>query len=162
MSSQYGPLAAEIVLVVWGTQANFNGFRILASLLHGIRAVGASQTVALNRGHQLYSAGRPSRWALAHILVWVCFYSPITLSLSTFSWHWVSCNVCWCAVKKLLTHCMWVVRRYLLFMAALWNRAGHIYFHAVVGSFFFSLPNLSHRRLDVCHTSTHGVALVQI
>jgi len=26
-------------------------------------------------------------------------------------------------------------------------------------SFFFSSPNLSGRRLDVCHTSTHGVAL---
>jgi len=25
----------------------------------------------LNRGRQLYSAGRPSRWALAHILVYV-------------------------------------------------------------------------------------------
>ena len=39
------------------------------------------------------------------------------------------------------------------FMAALCNRAGHIYFHAVVSSsffffFFFSLPNLSSRRLD--------------
>ena len=29
-------------------------------------------------------------------------------------------------------------------------------------SFFLSLPNLSHPRLDVCHTSTHGVALVRI
>jgi len=28
--------------------------------------------------------------------------------------------------------------------------------------FFFSSPNLSGRRLDVCHTSTHGVALVRI
>jgi len=28
--------------------------------------------------------------------------------------------------------------------------------------FFFSSPNLSRRRLDVCHTSTHGVALVRI
>jgi len=27
---------------------------------------------------------------------------------------------------------------------------------------FFSSPNLTRRRLDVCHTSTHGVALVQI
>ena len=27
---------------------------------------------------------------------------------------------------------------------------------------FFSSPNLSRRRLDVCHTSTHGVALVRI
>jgi len=28
--------------------------------------------------------------------------------------------------------------------------------------FFFSSPNLSRHRLDVCHTSTHGVALVRI
>jgi len=28
--------------------------------------------------------------------------------------------------------------------------------------FFYSSPNLSRRRLDVCHTSTHGVALVRI
>jgi len=28
-------------------------------------------------------------------------------------------------------------------------------------SFFFSSPNLSRRRLDVCHTSTHGVTLVR-
>jgi len=53
------PLAAEIVSLVWGTPANFNGFRILAALLHS--------TAALNRGRHLYSAGRPSRWALAHI-----------------------------------------------------------------------------------------------
>jgi len=50
-----------------------------------------------------------------------------------------------------------------LFMAALCNRAGHVYFHPVVSSFFcFSSPNLSGRRLDVDHTSTHGVALVYI
>jgi len=28
--------------------------------------------------------------------------------------------------------------------------------------FFFSSPSLSRHRLDVCHTSTHGVALVRI
>jgi len=39
----FGPLAAKIGSVVWGTQANFNGFRVLASLLHGIPAVGASR-----------------------------------------------------------------------------------------------------------------------
>ena len=43
-----------------------------------------------------------------------------------------------------------------------------IYFHPVVSflllllSSFFSSPNLSGRRSDVCHTSTHGVALVRI
>jgi len=29
----FGPLAAEIVSGVWGSAANFNGFRVLASLL---------------------------------------------------------------------------------------------------------------------------------
>jgi len=41
----FGPLAAEIGLPVWGTQANFNGFRILAALLHGSQVVGVSQTL---------------------------------------------------------------------------------------------------------------------
>ena len=36
----YGLLTAEIGLVVWGTPANFNGFRVLAALLHGTPAVG--------------------------------------------------------------------------------------------------------------------------
>jgi len=65
----FGPLAAEIVSLVWGTPRNFNGFRVLAALLHGTLVVGASQTAALNRGRHLYSTGRPSRWTLAHILV---------------------------------------------------------------------------------------------
>ena len=36
---------------------------------------------ALNRGHHLYSAGRPSRWALAHILVWSAVPHVYPLSL---------------------------------------------------------------------------------
>jgi len=32
----FGPLVAEILSLVWGTPANFNGFRVLAALLHGI------------------------------------------------------------------------------------------------------------------------------
>jgi len=32
----FSPLAAETNPVVWGTPANFNGFRVLAALLHGI------------------------------------------------------------------------------------------------------------------------------
>jgi len=31
-----GPLAAEMDPVVWGTPTNFNGFCVLAALLHGI------------------------------------------------------------------------------------------------------------------------------
>ena len=51
----FGSLTAEICPVVSGTPANFNGFRILAALLHGTPAV--SQTLW------------PSHWASAHILV---------------------------------------------------------------------------------------------
>jgi len=40
----FGPLAAEIVSLVWGTRANFNRFRVLAALLHGSQAVSVSQT----------------------------------------------------------------------------------------------------------------------
>jgi len=124
----FGPLADEICPVVWGTPANFNGFRVLASLLQRRRSTEANQTLydvwplhglvdyiytfggccrvtefcqvqnslcilqvlrcpigsvtarhsssgrepnfaALSTGRHLYSAGRPSRWALAHILV---------------------------------------------------------------------------------------------
>ena len=36
-------LTAEIGLGVWGTLANFNGFRVLAALLHSILVVGVSQ-----------------------------------------------------------------------------------------------------------------------
>jgi len=68
----FGPLAAEILSLVWGTPGNFNGFRILSALLHGTLVVGVSQTAALNRGRHLYSAGRPSRWAFAHISSCVC------------------------------------------------------------------------------------------
>jgi len=63
----FGQLAAEIVSLVWDTPANFNGFRVWAALLHSTLLVGASQIAALNRGRHLYLAGRPSRWALAHI-----------------------------------------------------------------------------------------------
>jgi len=41
----FGPLAAEIVTLVWGTPAYFNGFRILAALLHGTRVVGVRQSL---------------------------------------------------------------------------------------------------------------------
>jgi len=128
----FGPLAAEIISLVWGVPANFNWFRVLASLLQRRRSTEANQTLhdvwpspaqlhyiyifggccpvtefcqvqnsvcvfqvlrspigsitarhsssghepnfaALSTGRHLYSAGRPLRWALAHILVPVFF-----------------------------------------------------------------------------------------
>jgi len=41
----FGPLTAEICSGVWDTPANFNGFRILAALLHGSQVVSVSQTL---------------------------------------------------------------------------------------------------------------------
>jgi len=66
----FGPLVAEIVLLVWGTPANFNGFSHLGSVTARHSSSGRQPNFAvLNRRRHLYSAGRPSRWALAHILV---------------------------------------------------------------------------------------------
>jgi len=36
---------AEIDWRVWGTLSYFNGYRVLATLLHGIQVVGVSQTL---------------------------------------------------------------------------------------------------------------------
>jgi len=80
----FGPLAAEIFWRVWGTPANFNRFCVLAALLQGIPVLGVSQTAALNRGRHLYLAGRPSRWALAHILVYCFFLLPFVFSYSIY------------------------------------------------------------------------------
>jgi len=43
--ANFDPLTADIGSGVWVTPANFNGFRILAALLHGTLVVGVSQTL---------------------------------------------------------------------------------------------------------------------
>jgi len=43
--ANFGLLAAEIDPVVWGTPANFNGFCVLAALLHGSQVLSISQTL---------------------------------------------------------------------------------------------------------------------
>ena len=40
-----GPLTAEICLPVWGTPANFNGFRVLASLRHRRHSTEVNRTL---------------------------------------------------------------------------------------------------------------------
>jgi len=74
----FGLLTAEICWRVWGTPADFNGFRVLVALLHSIS--GRRQTAALNRGRHLYSAGGPSRWHWPTFLVY-----PVAFFLSS-SW----------------------------------------------------------------------------
>ena len=58
--------------------------------------------------------------------------------------------------NPMLTDWLWpphVIRQAIIFLPC-----GFFY----LSSILFSSPNLSRRRLDVCHTSTHGVALVRI
>ena len=43
--ANFSVLAAEICSGLKGIPANFNGFRVLAALLHGTLVVGASQTL---------------------------------------------------------------------------------------------------------------------
>jgi len=45
----FGLLAPEIGPVVWGTPANFNGFHVLAALLHGSQVVGVIKTLRLEQ-----------------------------------------------------------------------------------------------------------------
>ena len=59
----FGPLAAEIVSLVWGTPGNFNRFRVLAALLHGTLVVGVSQTLRVEQ------RAPPRFGRAAHILV---------------------------------------------------------------------------------------------
>ena len=41
----FGPLAAEILSLVWGTPGNFNGFRVLSTLLQRRRSTEVNQTL---------------------------------------------------------------------------------------------------------------------
>jgi len=78
----FGPLAAEIGSRVWGTPANFQRFSRLGSVTTWHSSSGRQPNfAALNRRRHLYSEGRPSRWALAHIQV--LFFS----FFSVRHWH---------------------------------------------------------------------------
>ena len=76
----FGPLAAEICWRVWGTPL-FQRVSRLGSVTARQSSSGHQPNfAALNRGRHLCSAGRPSHWALAHILVSSCgffFLLPI-------------------------------------------------------------------------------------
>ena len=65
----FGPLTAEIGSGVWGTPTNFNGFASWQRYYTASTSGRQPNFAALNRGRHLCLAGRPSGWALAHILV---------------------------------------------------------------------------------------------
>ena len=66
----YSPLAAEIDFVRLGYSSKFQPVSRLGSVTaRQSSSERQPNFAALNRGRHLCSAGRPSRWALAHILV---------------------------------------------------------------------------------------------
>ena len=77
----FGPLAAEIVSLVWGTPPNFNGFRVLAALLHGTLVVGVSQT--LRRWTECATYIRQGGHHVGH---WPTFLVFTTLVLEILGW----------------------------------------------------------------------------
>ena len=85
----FGLLTAEICWRVWGTPTNFNGFCVLAALLHGDQQWASAKLCGVeHRGRHLCSAGRPSGWALAYILVEI--YSFINNHIIYLIWYYVS------------------------------------------------------------------------
>ena len=127
----FGLLAAEIVSLVWGIPGNFNGFCVLVALLHGTLVVGVSQTAALNRGRQLYSAGRPSGWALAHISSFICFTYRCRVS-GCVPFGYLCRRYCRC-------YGPYVIGQTIIFMVALCNRADRYIFILFLSSSFFFL-----------------------
>ena len=65
----FGPLTAEIGSGVWGTPTISMGFASWQRYCTASSSGRQLNFAALNRGRHLCSAGRPSGWALAHILV---------------------------------------------------------------------------------------------
>ena len=64
---------------------------------------------ALNRGRHLYSAGRPSRWALAHILVTLVFCLVPCGRLSwLFASFWAHVNILHC-LSFIVSNCQFAV-----------------------------------------------------
>jgi len=74
---KFSPLAAEIFLSVWGIP-KFQLVLRLGSITERHVVVGVCLFMALNRGHHLCSAGRPSHWALAHISSYYYFNTMIS------------------------------------------------------------------------------------
>ena len=88
-TANIGPLAAEIDPVVWDTPAYSTGFASWQRYCTASSTGRQPNFAALNRGCHLCSAGRPSCWALAHILVGCihcCFMNKNCWTTTNSSW----------------------------------------------------------------------------
>ena len=81
----FGLLTAEICWRVWSTTANFNGFRVLAALLHDTLVVGA--TYIRQGGHHVGHWPSFLVWSVLTLdCKWAAFYNSVIpcLSLVTY------------------------------------------------------------------------------
>jgi len=139
----FGLLTAEICWRVWGTPANFNGFRVLAASLHGTLCA-SPKLCGVEQTAPPISAGRPSRWALAHILVLcVCVSEALTSEEGGGVGKHYAIIIITIILKMYLAFALLWADHYIF---ALWFLLSFL--------LFFPSPNLSRCRLDVCHTST--------
>jgi len=84
-------LAAEIFSLVWGTPANFNGFRALAALLHGTLVVGVRVSQTVRR----WTEGATYIWQGGHhVGHWPAFWFIYIYILFYFFLAILYCSIC--------------------------------------------------------------------
>jgi len=162
----FGPLAAEIGPVVWGTPPNFNGFRDLTSLLQRRRSTEANQTMhlctMLGRLLGCYTMYTFSG-ALARLRNFTrCKMHAIRLAFSYIGSVTARHSSSGYQPNVAVWYNEW---NYGTFAEGVtYTRLGghHVGYWPTFEFYLFSSPNLSGRRLDVYRTSTHDVSLVQI
>jgi len=139
-TANFGPLAAEIDLVVWGTPIQIS--RSFASWQR--------YCMASSSGHQP-NCGVEQRAPP--------MFGRATITLGIDRWRHSSLWSPYVIGRPyIFSSCLWspyVIGQTIIFLPC-------SFFLPSSSSSFFSSPNLSGRRSDVCHTSTHGVALVRI
>jgi len=67
--ANFSPLTAEIGLPVWGTPANFNGLRVLPSLLQRCRSPEVNQTL-----HDIWLSPELVHYIYIYIYIYICIY----------------------------------------------------------------------------------------
>jgi len=106
MSSQYGELRPisgwDLLASLWHPSTLQWVSRLGSITAQHSRSKHQPNFAALNRGHHLYSAGRPSHWALAHVIVLPsmckCMMQDCTYSVlfcPKFQFDWIIMSPLW-------------------------------------------------------------------
>jgi len=101
----FGQLTAEIRSRVWGTPANFSGFRVLAVLLHGTLVVGVSQMCGveqwapsiLGRAAITFGIGR-------HSSIFIKFLSVLLLRIAIICKRQIYFSGAYCTINSAPLH----------------------------------------------------------